>query len=70
MTERPQHLFLWMITVKHWRKTILGLSSFGVLFLTYLGLSQPQWMFRVVSQLRPGTLFVIAQLPPKGCCKK
>ncbi len=47
------------MTVKHWRKTILGLSSFGVIFLTYLGLSQPQWMFRVVSQLRPGALFFV-----------
>lgn len=59
MTERSQHLFLWMMTVKHWQKTILGLSSFGVLFMVYLGLSQPQWMFRFISQHRPGALFFV-----------
>ncbi len=36
---------------------ILGLSSIGLLLLVYFVLRQPQWFFRLVSQLRPGALF-------------
>ena len=43
--------------MKYWKKINLGLSGVGVLLLAYLGLRQPQWMFRLVSQLRPGAVF-------------
>ena len=45
--------------MRHWHKVSLGLSIVGVLFFVYLGLSQPQWVFRLVSQFRPGALFFV-----------
>ncbi|MEM1254567.1 MAG: polysaccharide deacetylase family protein [Cyanobacteria bacterium P01_H01_bin.21] len=45
--------------MRHWHKIGLGLSSIVVLLLVYLGLSQPQWIFRVVSYLSPGALFFV-----------
>lgn len=48
-----------MLLVKTWFKIGLGISSLGLLLLIYLGLRQPQWMFRLVSQLRPGALFFV-----------
>lgn len=45
--------------MKPWPKIILGLGGAGVLLLIYLGLTQPQWMFRLVSRLKPGALFFV-----------
>lgn len=45
--------------MKHWQKIGLGFSSLTLSLLTYLGLRQPQWMFYLVSQLRPGALFFV-----------
>ena len=46
--------------VRRWHKIGLGLSGLSVLlFLAYLGLSQPQWVFRLVSHVRPGALFFV-----------
>lgn len=59
MTERPQHLFYVSFTVKRWQKISLSLGSIGIVFFAYLGLSQPQWMFQLISQIRPGALFFV-----------
>lgn len=65
MTERPQRLFFMEFnSVQYWQKISLGLSGLGVLFLIYLGLRQPQWMFHLVSQLRPGALFFVDTKEP------
>lgn len=45
--------------MRHWHKITLGLGSIVVLLLVSLGLSQPQWIFRLVSHLRPGALFFV-----------
>lgn len=45
--------------MNHWQKTSLGLSSIGLLLLTYISLRQPQWIFHWVSQLQPGALFFV-----------
>ncbi|MEA5464460.1 chitin deacetylase family protein [Leptothoe sp. PORK10 BA2] len=64
MTVRPQHLFYGVLRVKDWHKVGLGLSSIGLLWLAYLGLRQPQGMFRLMSQLRPGALFFVETEQP------
>ncbi|MEM8611673.1 MAG: polysaccharide deacetylase family protein [Cyanobacteria bacterium P01_H01_bin.105] len=45
--------------MKYWQKISLGLSSLGVSLFAYLGLCQPQWIFRLVSQVKPGALFFV-----------
>lgn len=43
----------------NWPKFILRLSLLGVIGLSYLGLGQPQWMFRVVSRWQPDAVFFV-----------
>ena len=45
--------------MKYWHKISLVLGGIGALLCAYLGLRQPQWMFYLVSQLRPGALFFV-----------
>lgn len=45
--------------MKQWQKIVLGLGGASILLLTYLGLTQPQWMFRLVSRFKPGALFFV-----------
>ena len=45
--------------MQYWQKIGLGIGIIGTLFLTYGGLRQPQWMFRVGSLLKPGALFFV-----------
>lgn len=45
--------------MRRWKKIGLSLGSIGALFVIYLGLSQPQWIFRLASQLRSGALFFV-----------
>ncbi|NEQ50344.1 MAG: polysaccharide deacetylase family protein [Leptolyngbya sp. SIO3F4] len=45
--------------MQQWKKICLGLSGIGFLLFGYLGLYQPQWIFRLVSKLRPGALFFV-----------
>ena len=45
--------------MQYWQKIGLGLGMTGALFLTYVGLRQPQWIFRLASWLKPGALFFV-----------
>ena len=38
--------------------------AFGITLVAYLGLRQPQWMFALMSQLRPGALYFIETETP------
>ncbi|MFG6100886.1 chitin deacetylase family protein [Leptothoe sp. EHU-05/26/07-4] len=50
--------------MKRWQKIILSLVSIGGGFLAYLCLRQPQWIFQMVSQIRPGALFFVSTEEP------
>ena len=45
--------------MKRWKKFSLSLGGVGILSIACLSLSQPQWMFQLVSQLKPGALFFV-----------
>lgn len=45
--------------MKRWKKNILSLCGVGVLCLVHLSLKQPQWIFQLISQIRPGALFFV-----------
>ncbi|MEM9265931.1 MAG: chitin deacetylase family protein [Cyanobacteria bacterium P01_F01_bin.13] len=45
--------------MKRFQKIALALGGIGGLLAIYLGLRQPQWIFGVVSQLKPGALFFV-----------
>ncbi len=45
--------------MKAWQTIGLGLSSMGIVFLAYLGLTQPQWVLQLAARLRPGALFFV-----------
>lgn len=64
MTERLQHLFLWVmiLRVNLWQKMGLGLGV--AVLLGYPSLSQPQWLLRLVSPFAPGAVFFIETEQP------
>lgn len=45
--------------MKAWHRISLGLSAVGISLIAYSGLRQPQWMFRLISQVSPGALFYV-----------
>ena len=52
------------MAIKGWQKIGLGLTGIGITLVAYLGLRQPQWMFALVAQLRPGAVYFIETETP------
>ncbi|MEM1238840.1 MAG: chitin deacetylase family protein [Cyanobacteria bacterium P01_H01_bin.26] len=52
------------MAIKGWQKIGIGLMAMGISLMVYLGLRQPQWLFALVSQLRPGALYFIETETP------